>query len=151
MHLSFLGTILFYFYNLFFNIMDFILDWSVQPGYGSVMRIFYTVFHMCMAFPLALGVFSKGFRALAGLDAEFRWYRYGEIGFALFGVFTFFSNMTCYHGLRYVLTLRTISWTLFIMGIVEECIILTLIVLRTTCILFVQFKFNPTDPQKATK
>jgi hypothetical protein len=75
MHASFLLLVVFYFLNFTINLLAWIAG---DQSIGFFMPL-YSIFHMFMIVPLGMGVFSKGYRAMAGISSERTWYKYGEV------------------------------------------------------------------------
>lgn len=144
MHVSFLLIIVFYILNITINVIAmFNGDKDI-----SFFMCLYSLFHTLMGIPIALGIFSKGYRTMAGISDERTWYKWGEIFILVFSGLAFCIQMLCYHGIKTVLRLRVeVGMVTFILGIIEEGVLLVQFCFRLYAILMILFKFMPANPE----
>lgn len=139
MHAAFLGIPIFFVFNLIINVMGIFI--KIQgAGFYNVL---YSIFHFLIGVPIAMGVFSKGYRSLAGISDERTWYKFGEGFMIIFVSLAFFFEMLCYHGLRDVLRMKNENGVIFIFGIIEEVILLIEFAARLYALLMVLLKYQP--------
>lgn len=144
MHIAFLLVVVFYAFNITINVIAMI---GGDKDISFFMPL-YSVFHTLMGIPLALGVFSKGYRTLAGITDERTFYKWGEVFILAFTGFAFCFQMLCYHGIKTVLRFKSeVGSLLFILGLIEEGILLVQWCIRLYVVLTVLFKYMPATPE----
>lgn len=145
LHGSFLVITLFYIVNVTTNIIGVVTITEI-----SFFMPLYSLFHMLMGVPLCMGIFSKGYRALAGVSEERTWYKYGEIFVLVITTLAFCFNMLCYHGIKMVFTKfrQEAGPIVFIFGLIEEILLLIQIILRGYAVGMILFKYLPEKPEE---
>lgn len=139
LHVAFLCIPVFYLVNLTLNLLSLFYD---IPG-ASFYESLYSAFHMLIGVPIALGVFSKGYRSLAGISDERTWYKFGEIFLLIFSGCAFSFHMLCYHGLRNVIDFKNHHSFIFILGIIEECLLAVQFCFRLYALIMILYKYQP--------
>lgn len=145
MHAAFLVIPVFFILNLTINVLGIFLE---LKGGNFFFHSMYSLFHSMIGIPLALGVFSKGYRTLAGISDERTWYKFGEIFLIIFLLLAFTFEMLCYHGIRNILAWRQDHGIMFTLGLIEESILACEIGLRIYCLAMVLFKYDPVKPEE---
>lgn len=141
MHVAFIGIPIFYLFNLSINLAGIFMKIEGASFYHAL----YSIFHFMIGVPLAMGVFSKGYRSLAGISDERTWYKFGEGFMIIFVLLAFFFEMLCYHGLQDVLRMRKENGVIFIFGLIEQSILLIEFGCRLYAILMVLMKYQPPE------
>lgn len=144
MHIAFLCIPVFFIFNLTINLMSLFKD---IPG-ASFYEALYSAFHMLMGTPIALGVFSKGYRTLAGVGEERTWYKFGELFMLIFTGLAFSFHMLCYHGLRNVINFKQHGAIIMIFGIIEQVLLVIQFALRLYAIIMILYKYQPTEEEE---
>ena len=140
MHIAFLVIFVFYLLNCTVNLLAFI---AMDPDITVLMPI-YSLFHMMIAIPVAMAIFSKGYRSLAGISDERTWYKYGEIFLMSFIGIAFTFQLLCYHGIKTIFRFKEQANSLvFTLGLVEEAILLFELVIRGYCFYVTLHKYPP--------
>jgi hypothetical protein len=140
MHIAFLTIIPFYLLNCLTNLMAFIY---MDPDITVLMPI-YSLFHLLIALPIGMAVFSRGYRALAGISDERTYYKFGEIFMMVFMAIAFTFQLLCYHGIRTIMRFKEkVNGLVFTFGLIEEGILLGQIILRAYCLYVTIYKYPP--------
>jgi hypothetical protein len=139
LHIAFICIPVFFLVNLTLNLLSLFYD---IPG-ASFYEALYSAFHLLMGVPIALGVFSKGYRSLAGISDERTWYKFGEIFMLVFSGCAFSFHMLCYHGLRNVINYKNLHTFIFILGIIEEVLLAVQFGFRLYALIMILTKYQP--------
>lgn len=143
LHIAFLCIPVFFLVNLTINILS--LFFSIQDA--SFYEALYSAFHMLMGIPIAMGVFSKGYRSLAGISDERTWYKFGEIFMLVFTGCAFCFHFLCYHGLRAVISFKGNGVFILVLGIIEQSLLLIQFCFRLYALLMILFKYQPVSKE----
>jgi hypothetical protein len=147
MHASFLLLVVFYFLNFTINLLAWIAG---DQSIGFFMPL-YSIFHMFMIVPLGMGVFSKGYRAMAGISSERTWYKYGEVFLLVMCILIFFFHILCYHGLKIVREFKTDGMHVLILGIIEQVCLAANAGIRGYSLYMVLLKYCPSEDAEEKK
>lgn len=144
--MTFLLILLYYLLNILINVLDFFM------GSGNFFTMLYSIMHGCIAIPLALLFMSKGYRCLAGISTELKWYKYGEIFFVVGSLMALIFKFLCYHGLKYVFTvMKTNGFLEFILGLVSMIVLLANLGLRIICMYNILVVYAPKDEESPSQ
>jgi hypothetical protein len=138
--MAFLAILLYYALNILINVLDFF------SGNGQFFTMLYSIMHACIAIPLALLFMSKGYRCLAGISTELKWYKYGEIFFCFGSLMAIIFKFLCYHGLKYVFTVMKATGIIeFALGLASLIVLLANLGLRIICMYNILVVYAPKD------
>jgi hypothetical protein len=142
--LTFLVVVAFYIINIVTNIIDWV------QGQSSFFIFLYSIMHACIAIPLSLLFMSKGFRCLAGITTELRWYKYGEIFFIVGSSCAFCFGFLCYHGIRFTFNnMRKDGFIEFGLGLIELALLLTSATVRSFCAYSILVTYGPKEEENS--